>query len=187
MPEDTYSSFADLAANAAEGRDYAIRLHLPDADVAVIAPHGGMIEPMTGEIATAVAGTDHRLYCFMAKTAGLHVTSTNFDDPRCIDAIAPCARVVAIHGLGERTRKILIGGRDSALRDRLQSMLFDAGFEADVITAGALSGTAERNICNRGRSGRGAQIEIARTLRDQLRDDAACFARFVATVRGALA
>jgi phage replication-related protein YjqB (UPF0714/DUF867 family) len=53
--------------------------------VAVIAPHGGGIEPGTSELATAIAGDDFSLYLFEGlKSAGngeLHITSTNFDEP----------------------------------------------------------------------------------------------------------
>jgi len=54
---DTYSSFAQLALHAVRGMDYEIDLvHCPNAKVAVIAPHGGGIEPDTSEIAELIAG-----------------------------------------------------------------------------------------------------------------------------------
>lgn len=54
---DRYSNFEALRAEQTEGRDFRIRVGLPEeAMVASIAPHGGAIEPGTSELATAIAG-----------------------------------------------------------------------------------------------------------------------------------
>jgi phage replication-related protein YjqB (UPF0714/DUF867 family) len=58
--------------------------------VAIIAPHGGKIEPGTSEIAAAIAGDDYSLYRFQGlrdrPREELHITSAKFDEPTC----GPC-------------------------------------------------------------------------------------------------
>ncbi len=53
--------------------------------ILVMAPHGGGIEPGTGDIADGVAGQHHSFYCFKGiKKQGnraLHITSNRFDEP----------------------------------------------------------------------------------------------------------
>jgi phage replication-related protein YjqB (UPF0714/DUF867 family) len=138
------------------------------SDVAIVAPHGGSIEPGTSEIAAAVAGDDFSLYCLVAlKTRGnraLHVPSTRFDDPRCLEVLARSETVVAVHGCGDGGRRIHLGGLDAELRRRLAAGLRDGGFDVEDLDP-RNPGTDPRNLCNRGRTGRGAQLEIAHGLR----------------------
>jgi phage replication-related protein YjqB (UPF0714/DUF867 family) len=42
---DTYRSFAELSAHERLGKDYTIDFVERDSPVAIIAPHGGKIEP----------------------------------------------------------------------------------------------------------------------------------------------
>jgi len=52
-----YGSFAELARHEIEGKDYRVEvLERAQASVLVVAPHGGMIEAGTSQIA---ALTDH--------------------------------------------------------------------------------------------------------------------------------
>jgi hypothetical protein len=70
--------------------------------VAIIAPHGGKIEPWTSAIATAIAADDYCLYCFEGRkrreNRDLHITSTHFDEPQCLTLVSGCDQVVAVHG-----------------------------------------------------------------------------------------
>jgi phage replication-related protein YjqB (UPF0714/DUF867 family) len=98
-----YPNYAALSANEREGIDYRICSTLRDSPVAIIAPHSGRIERRTSDIAAAIAGDSYALYCFEGtKPSGnsrLHMTSINFDEPRCPALIATCDVVVAVHGL----------------------------------------------------------------------------------------
>ena len=85
--KDTYPSFGALALSETEGKDFIVTcLRGARDDIVILAPHGGKIEPGTSELARAVAGSDIALYLFEGvKPSGnraLHVTSTNFDEPR---------------------------------------------------------------------------------------------------------
>ena len=63
---DCYRSYGELKEHEKEGEDYQIVSVTQDRDprVALIAPHGGQIEPGTSEIAENVAGDAFVLYSF---------------------------------------------------------------------------------------------------------------------------
>ena len=170
MP-DTYPTFSHLATSAREGLDYRRELIDRGTDLVVIAPHGGGIEQGTSEIARAVAGRDLSLYTFSGlrrKGNGrLHITSTRFDEPRGLDLIARSRIVVAIHGLQEQDTAIYVGGRHQVLKARLLRTLRDAGFPA-LPAQGPHAGTHPANLCNRGSTGRGVQLELTRGLRSAM-------------------
>jgi phage replication-related protein YjqB (UPF0714/DUF867 family) len=100
---DKYKSYAELHENEREGIDYRVCMIDRAAPVAVIAPHGGTIEPGTSELATTIAGESYSLYCFEGLRPrphrDLHITSTNFDEARCLHLIAKHNFVVSVHGL----------------------------------------------------------------------------------------
>ena len=112
---DRYSCFSELAAREARGADYEICARRQAASrVAVIAPHGGGIEPETSRIAESIAGAEFSLYCFLGlKRTGnrvLHITSHNFDEPECLGLIAEHDWVLAIHGCQESGERTFLGG-----------------------------------------------------------------------------
>ena len=189
MP-DRFQNFDDLRRNMSEA-DYRIRIVHRNSNVAIIAPHGGKIEPGTSLVAAAIAGEIFNLYCFEGNRVrgnrDLHVTSHRFDEPRCLALVETVDVVVAIHG--ERGRDdpdtTLLGGLDFALRERIGEALSACGFEARF-NPGKLPGLQARNICNRGRSSRGVQLEIPRSLRDQLAKNAERLEQFSHAVRVAL-
>jgi phage replication-related protein YjqB (UPF0714/DUF867 family) len=196
--DDTYRSFAELAASEEEGRDYERELVRRESDILIIAPHGGGIEQGTSEIAAAVAGEDFSLYCFKGtKRSGnkdLHITSTSFDDPQCLDLVKRSRNVVAIHGLRGRDQVINVGGLDQRLKTRLLAALNEAGFEAREDDSHH-SGTFPSNMCNRGPGGGGVQLEITEGLRRTMfkrldrkgrRIKKPPFDKFVAVIRGVL-
>ena len=186
---DRYGSVSELMRHHGEGVDYSIEAVQRGSRVAVIAPHGGRIEPMTGEIAEAVAGEEHSFYAFRGLMqdafATLHVTSTRFDEPRCLALLASSEIVVAIHGLAQGDAALL-GGRDRAMRDSVVVELTRAGFTARAVDSGPFSATDPANICNRGGSKAGVQIELPRAVRDELRDSTEYFTTFVTAVRAAI-
>jgi len=165
-----YRSFADLAEAQVRGRDFRISVTRRAASrVAVIAPHAGGIEDGTSEVARAIAGDDHNLYLFEGTRPAhnfhaLHLTSHLFDEPECLALIAVCTIVVAVHGCAGADGRLFVGGRDAGLRDRLADALVAADHRAE--TAGhAYPAIHPNNICNRGATGMGAQIELPHSLR----------------------
>jgi len=171
----SYQSFKELAEHEVEGQDYRIRIELRDPSVLVMAPHGGKIEPTTGEIAEAIAGTAYSSYVFEGlKTDGngvLHIESHLFDEPRALKTVEKAEVVITVHGqIDQKEAFIMIGGLNENLRSRIKRQLEAAGFQARPPTEG-LMGTDPMNICNRGKSKQGIQLEVSRKARDLLRSD----------------
>lgn len=146
--------------------------------VAILAPHGGHIEPTTSLVAEAIAADRYSLYCFEGLQPGrahrdLHLTSAHFDEPRALTLIGRGRVAVAVHGYLEQAadEPVLLGGLDAALISRTADELAAAGFPA--ATGGhRFPGRDPANICNRTARGVGMQIELSRALRDRLRDSA---------------
>lgn len=168
---DKYANFEQL--NASEPTSsWRVRIAARNSSIGIIAPHGGSIEPGTSEIAFAIAGNDFDLYLFEGLKASanrdLHITSTNFDEPSGRKLISNLDAVVAIHGEQSETAVVTyVGGKDEALGTRIQSELLAAGFNVERHENPNLQGTHPENICNRGRTGRGVQLELSKGLRMQ--------------------
>jgi phage replication-related protein YjqB (UPF0714/DUF867 family) len=182
----TFRNFADLAGVHVRGRDYEIAVRRrPGSPVAVIAPHGGDIEDGTSEVARAIAGEEFNLYRFEGIRPArnyrtLHLTSHRFDEPECLSLIAGCDVVVAVHGCGGSEAAVYLGGLDVPLRDRLAAALGAAHVRA-VVGGHKYPAVHPANVCNRGASGRGVQLEITHALRS-----AAAAAPLVGAVRAVL-
>jgi len=101
MP-DQYCNFEELSRNETAGVDYRVLLRQAAASFAIVAPHGGGVEPGTSEIAGGIAGDEFSFYAFEGlKTKGnavLHITSTHFDEPLCLTLIGRSSLVITIHG-----------------------------------------------------------------------------------------
>ena len=183
---DRYRSFAQLRKGETEGFNYRICVTERESASAIIAPHGGWIEPGTSEIAAAIAENIHSLYCFEGlqnrSHEELHINSTYSDEPKCLGLIKQCEIVVAVHGLVSDGKAVDVGGRDDALRDAICASLNATGFQSKIVTTGNHAATSQYNICNRGLRKKGVQLEITRDLRDALRsreEDLNAFAKSV--------
>jgi phage replication-related protein YjqB (UPF0714/DUF867 family) len=195
---DGYNSFAELSRHEKEGVDFRINLRSGTSGIAVVAPHGGGIEPGTTRIARAIAGGEHTFYSFEGlKVSGnkrLHLTSTQFDEPIGINAIKAANAVLAIHGCKEPKAVIYIGGLNLEFRKRISEVLELAGFTVGE-HAGLMGGNPQ-NLCNRGKSGGGVQLEVSSGLRHLMfaeltrqgrEKTTSVFHRFVTAVRQAIA
>ncbi len=189
MKPDRYRDFAELGEHEREGVDYQIRAHPRPSGVAVIAPHGGKIEPGTAEIAEAIAAEHFSFYAFegvkRAHNQDLHLSSVRFDEPQCVALIEGARVVLSIHGLSDHTAEfVCAGGMHEDLKERLLESLQSAGFDARTDDDPAHSGSSPVNLCNR--RGPGAQLEISRALREKLRDGTAELDQFSDAVRRVL-
>ncbi len=168
---DEFLSYGDLAACYTEGVDYAVQvLHREQSRVAILAPHGGLIEGRTSQVARLIAGEQHRLYLFEGlRTSGdnfdcLHLASHRFDEPRALELIAVCDTVIAVHGYAARGPDVLLGGLNEALKLKIAEALEANGFTCQA-DGHRFPGKDPRNICNRGRLGAGVQLELSEELR----------------------
>lgn len=218
----------------AEGTDYARRYRrhglfddseaatAPVPQTVVVAPHGGGIEPGTSELCLAIAGYhpaslagtppvgpvyDYWMFEGIRSTgnAGLHVTSTNCDDPAARSFCAGARRAVTLHGCTEGqagvpsgSQAVLVGGRDATFKSVLCEEFAAVGLWAiDAAGNEALKGDNVQNIVNRTLLGMGAQLEITTAMRTAMfgtntraqrkNTTTATFWAFVAAARTAIA
>ncbi len=186
----SYRSFKELTEREVEGQDYRIRIESRDPRLLIVAPHGGKIEPMTAEISEAIAGMDYSFYSFEGLKADgnsvLHVESHLFDEPQALKAAEKADVVISIHGqMNRRDEFVMTGGLDADLRLEIERQLEAAGFQARPPTGG-LKGTDPLNICNRGKSRQGVQLEVSRKVRDSLKNDRNRLRLFAEAVRRAI-
>ncbi|QND48627.1 poly-gamma-glutamate hydrolase family protein [Rhizobium lusitanum] len=191
---DWYRSFPALQEQETEGVDYRIRMEDKSSLVAVIAPHGGYIEPTTSEITLEIASGSFSAYCFEGLREGrphheLHITSECFREPKALALVSAALIVVAIHGRanGDDLETSWVGGLDVVLRDLIVEALSEGGFAVVARVKGEpLAGIGVRNICNQGKRNAGVQIEIPRALRDELAADSEQLRHYATSVREAI-
>src|SRR5262249_21107214 len=174
MP-DTYRNFADLARHEQAGIDYEVLVRREKPAFAIVAPHGGGIEPGTSEIADVIAAGIHSFYAFdglkRAGNSDLHITSTRFDEPLCLLLLESSVVVVTLHGeQSDDGEGVFMGGLNTDLRHQICAALTEQGFDVRVHPDPKLQGLERKNICNRGTSKAGVQLELSRGVRETLFD-----------------
>lgn len=161
---------------------------------AVMAPHGGGIEPGTDLIATAIAGRTHSYYAFKGirstKNHELHIASKRFEEPLALRLAKHSEMILTVHGCQGSQAVIFVGGRAEKIKQNLITALRKGGFDARPSTQSALRGIHPLNLCNRGRRAKGIQLELPERTRRLLlgrsvehRSPNIHFKNFVATVR----
>jgi phage replication-related protein YjqB (UPF0714/DUF867 family) len=167
---DRYDSFATLTRLAPDRSWRVVPREVAGSEVLVIAPHGGGIESGTSELAAAIAGDDHNLYCFEGlKPHGnreLHITSHRFDEPVALQLVARCAIVVSIHGC-RGASAIHVGGLDRTLVAALTAAFARAAYPSRS-EGHPYPAVHPHNICNRGRRNVGVQLEFTDDLRGEV-------------------
>jgi len=167
--KNEYKSFDDLQCSEVEGRDYKIHLRETVSEIVVIALHGGNIEPGTQEIAADVAGKDYSFYAFEGKkfkgNRALHIKSVNYDEPQCLKLVRGSKTVLSIHGCRGVSAVVYLGGLDEHLKSVIKEQLEKAGFKVKSSYKKILQGKSPGNICNKGQTGKGVQLELSNALR----------------------
>ena len=167
---DTYQDFFTLAANETEGQDFRIICCDRESPVTIVAPHGGKIENQTSEIARVIAAERFNLYCFEGTRLSdnykrLHITSSSFNEPKCLNLVSRSTYVVTIHGCGGSSQVVYSGGLNIVWRAQIDRLLRESGFQVHP-TGHKFPGLNPRNICNRGRLNRGVQLELSTAFRN---------------------
>jgi phage replication-related protein YjqB (UPF0714/DUF867 family) len=171
MARDRYSSFVELQNHETLDEDYTLSFRDTGSRVTILAPHGGKIEPRTSDLARRIAGDDYNFYCFEGikdkDNACLHITSHRFDEPGAIKLVSKSELVVAVHACTGTAGLVHIGGLDEKLGGKIAKKLQDReiGVSKDHPR---FRGSNPNNICNRGATGMGVQLEVTRDLRDDL-------------------
>jgi phage replication-related protein YjqB (UPF0714/DUF867 family) len=174
---DAFKNFEELSAAYVEGTDFTVKYDIKGTDFAVIAIHGGGIEVGSSELLYAIQGVrpTWSWYEFNARLSSgnsvLHLTSTNFDDPRAFSVVEHVDRVVSVHGAAGTEAKTLIGGLDVLAKDFVKKALEKRGFVVENATSDTgIAGQEPTNIANRSRLG-GVQLELTTKQRAMLFKD----------------
>jgi phage replication-related protein YjqB (UPF0714/DUF867 family) len=171
MAPDKYSSFGELQRHETLDKDYSLSVKTTGSRVTIIAPHGGKIEPRTSDLARRIAGENYNLYCFEGlkekNNTRLHITSHRFDEPGAVELVAKSEVVVAVHACTGTAGRVHIGGLNTELGSMIAGELQDRGIGISKDHP-RFQGSNPANICNRGATGMGVQLEVTRDLRDDL-------------------
>jgi phage replication-related protein YjqB (UPF0714/DUF867 family) len=171
MAKDRYSSFVELQDHETLDEDYTLSFRDAGSRVTIIAPHGGKIEPRTSDLVRRIAGEDYNFYCFEGikekDNACLHITSHRFDEPGAIKLVSKSELVVAVHACTGSAGLVHIGGLNKKLGRMIAKELQDCGIGVSNDHP-RFQGSNPDNICNRGATGIGVQLEVTRDLRDDL-------------------
>ena len=171
MAKDRYSSFLELQDHETLDEDYTLSFRDAGSRVTIIAPHGGKIEPRTSDLVRRIAGEDYNFYCFEGikekDNACLHITSHRFDEPGAIKLVSKSELVVAVHACTGTAGLVHIGGLNKKVGRMIAKELQDCGIGVSNDHP-RFQGSNPDNICNRGATGIGVQLEVTRDLRDDL-------------------
>lgn len=165
---DLYANYGELSAAKVQGTDYKIASRNTASDLAIVAIHGGMIEPGTSELADAIAGSAYNFYGFYgtmkSDNFSLHITSTNFDEPIARSLVHNSKRTLSIHGYSSSDKITYVSGLDKVMVNKVKASLKAAGYQV-ADPPGYLAGTSSSNIANDNLNHAGVQIELSTGLR----------------------
>ncbi len=189
---DRFKCYADLSSEMNREHDYRIDYQFRhNSEFLIIAPHGGKIERGTTELACAIAADDLSFYSFLglrvSRNSELHITSHKFDEPIALRLAAKSAKIVGVHGRRDKgdPETTYVGGLDDRLITSIEQQLRNGGFPTDSDNHG-FPAKHPQNICNRGISGSGVQLELPKTLRGRLISSENALHDFSVAVRNAL-
>ena len=169
MTHDKYSSFEELQRHETLDKDFTLSFRNAGSRVTIIAPHGGKIEPRTSDLAKRIAGENYNFYCFEGikekDNACLHITSHRFDEPGAVKLVSKSEVVVAVHACTGTAGLVHVGGLNKKLGRMIAGELQDRGVGVSKDHP-RFQGSNPANICNRGATGMGVQLEVTRDLRD---------------------
>jgi phage replication-related protein YjqB (UPF0714/DUF867 family) len=167
------SSFKELIIQKKEGRDFEIKTRSVAGNILIMAIHGGMIEPGTTELASAIAAEKFSFYSFIGLTddySGLHLSSTNFDEPRLLELMKTAEICLSLHGLKDDEADFCIGGAQTQKRKAFVKLLTSKfpKWRTCELCCPPNSGTSKKNVVNRCKQD-GVQIEMGQSLRLELK------------------
>lgn len=169
MP-DAFQNFLKLQEVFQANLDYRIESVNRGGRIIILAPHGGGIERGTSELVRAIASEDLSYYLFEGlmhyarESKKMHITSTSFDEPRCLEMLRSFETSIAIHGCTGKEPFICVGGKNTDLCNILVDSLKGKGYCLRE-DSWQYAGTDNMNICNRTANGSGVQLEFSTGFR----------------------
>jgi phage replication-related protein YjqB (UPF0714/DUF867 family) len=165
-----FNSFAELVMNCELNADYRIQVLDRGAKTTIICIHGGAIEPLTSELATAIAGDEHNLYDLQGLRARearqLRIPLARFDEVRLFTLLKRSYLAVSVDGVSGADPLIHLGGSNSLLKQIMYQQLTQSGFKVVAPhTPGAAHDPAR--FYNAAISG-GVLLELSESLRGEM-------------------
>ncbi len=169
---DLYKNYNHLLSDCKLNEDFIIEYNNVSS-VLILTPHGGGIEPGTTELVKEIASTDMSFYSFTAKRSSnnkvLHITSTNFDEPKCLELLSNSTTTLAIHGSNEIEPLVYIGGQDT----QMVNHIIDVFKKHDLYkyissTCRDIQGLSKNNIVNKNAIKAGVQFEFSYGIRKMM-------------------
>ncbi|MHB9033750.1 MAG: poly-gamma-glutamate hydrolase family protein, partial [Anaerolineae bacterium] len=161
------NSFSDLVLRYVAQKDYRIQVADRGADVTIVAIHAGLIEPLTSQLAQAVAGLEHNLYelkgLMVDSSIDMRIPTSRYSEMRLNALVRRSKACVSIDGVPGDQEVVYLGGKNTRLKQLLVDQLVQAGFQ----TAGTFSPGAAHDptrYYNAARDG-GVLIELSAGLR----------------------
>ena len=169
------SSYKELSIVKKEGKDFDIKTRVVSGDSLVMAIHGGTIEPGTTELADSVAGEKSSFYSFTGLTEdylGLHLTSTDFDEPRLLELTQVSKNCLSLHGLKDNEADFCVGGANADIRKAYVQLLSQKfpKWKSCELCCPPNSGTSKNNVVNRCKLS-GVQIEMGTNVRLEIKQN----------------
>lgn len=168
---DYYSSMTQLKSQTQQGVDWQIKTRQGNNHTAVVAPHGGGIEPGTSQIADQIARKNNASYYTFeglrpTNNQQLHVTSAHYNEPTAQAMVNQSQRTVTVHETSQTGSDVYIGGRDTTLRNNISQSLTQRGFSVAQAT-GNIGGQNLNNLTNQNQQQAGVQIELNKQFAHQ--------------------
>jgi phage replication-related protein YjqB (UPF0714/DUF867 family) len=149
----------------------------------IIAIHGGNIEKGTSDIAQNIAKNDIE---YFINSSDKHITSTEFESPLLNKLLSECEIIISIHGQHDKENSfVMVGGLEDLLISNIKNSLNKNNFNI-IESENGLSGVSSENVCNKGVSKKGVQLELSHKLRIDLLNDKNLMNLFVDSIRNCL-
>ncbi|MEO5970714.1 MAG: poly-gamma-glutamate hydrolase family protein [Bdellovibrionia bacterium] len=189
-----YRNYSDLSSSEQEGKDFEITSIVRNSTVLVMAIHGGKIEFGTTEIANSIAGTDWSYYSFSglkkveSDNWSLHLTSSNFDEPRALSLARLSTHCISVHAYkNAQIPTICIGGNNTELGLVIANYLnnnSELGLKVEYPCL-RFQAKKKQNIVNQCID-QGVQLEISVDALDEIKKTERNYESFVGSIRNAI-
>jgi phage replication-related protein YjqB (UPF0714/DUF867 family) len=138
----SFRDFSALVLHLRKDKDYRLHIENRSSEISIIAIHGGGIEPLTSELAGAVAGGEYNLYDLQGlrsfDNAAMRIPIARFDEMRLRGLLERSHTALSIDGVPGDDLVVHLGGRNRRLKAILNEALGEAGFECgSLVTPGA--------------------------------------------------
>jgi phage replication-related protein YjqB (UPF0714/DUF867 family) len=128
-----FNSFAELVLNSDLNLDYRVLVVDRGVSTTIVCIHGGAIEPLTSELAAAIAGSEYNLYDLQGLRSGdnsaLRIPVARFDEVRLFTLLKRSQVALCIDGAPGLDSVVHVGGSNALLKQILREQLSQSDFQ----------------------------------------------------------